>query len=327
MTTIDALAFPHILDAILHGLHQDAQHRTLANFRQTCSAVKEVIDSCLPRRLILAGYPTNLSGKLQVNLSVAAETRFWGALTEVWHRPPIDHVVDVHFNLESHQPYHNCQGGERLPVLRLFDHRGALPPLSADTVVIFLSATHYSKTEQQTYVRLPSNSNRTIISMHSDSRLGAVQPPDFRFAYDLESSSSISRRPLQAVLHRKQELVLMITCGSGAQAGHLRQWTASVVDALYANPLLTVILLVDGWSWRWFTAEGEVEKWSWLQDVADERGRLEQAWHYYFMGSIVEADEDEGWPAELFHGRVKLMTMSEFDAQAGMRMSALVEAG
>lgn len=321
MTTIDALAYPHIFDAVLHTLHQDGHHRTLAHFRQTCSTVKQVIDTCLPRRLIITREHAESSD--QQSFCLAAETRLWGALTENWWRSPIELVVDVHARLGDFTPQQReWKPPGKVPVLRLFVCAGALPPLSADTVIIFPSAAHFSPPERKDdCVWIPPDSDRTIINMRFERRL-----PDFRFGYDLRKPAHSGYHRFQPVMHRKQELVLMFTSFSVSdQTGRLHRWTASVVEALYANPLLTVILLIDGWDWRWFTAEDYVEEWSWLQDVVDERERLEHAWHYHFMGAIVEMDEDEGWPAELFHGRVRLMTMEEFEAQAGMRMSALVE--
>lgn len=320
MTTIDALAYPHILDAVLHTLHQDGQHRTLANFRQTCSAVKQVIDTCLPRRFILAGEPADSSTRQSFCLE--AETRLWAPLTDSWWRSPIEQIVDVHARLDDSTPLPEWKPTGRVPVLRLFNCAGVLPPLSADTAVIFPSAAHFSPPgRKDECVWIPPDSDRTIINMRFERHL-----PDFRFGYDLRKPAHSGYHRFQPVMHRKQELVLMFTsCSLSDQTGRLHGWTASVVEALYANPLLTVTLLIDGWDWRWFTAEDYVEEWSWLQDEADDRERLEQAWHYHFMGAIVEMDEDEGWPAELFHGRVRLMTMEEFEAHAGMRMSALVE--
>lgn len=320
MTTIDALAYPHILDDVLHTLHQDGQHRTLANFRQTSSAMRQVIDACLPHRLILQKCTDG-------TLSVTADTRFWAALTEDWRRPLIENLIDVHPQLLDSASQQQWTQHRRVPVLRIFDCQDQLPPVPADMVIIFPSALHFLEPDHKdSCVRLPPDSERTIINMRFNGAPGSKQPPDFRFAYNLKSSPY----PLQPALHKRQELVLMFTRASSSsslETGRLRNWTASVVGALYANPLLTVTLIIDGWDWLWFTAEKEVEEWSWLQDVVEERERLEQAWHYHFIGAIVEADEDEGWPAELFHGRVELMSMEEYETRAGMRMSALVDAG
>lgn len=315
MTTIDAASFPHIVDNVLHQLHLSGQYETLATCRLTCSALRNAIDSRLPRHRVLS--PVNpVAPPRQASLCVVRETPLWNSNTEGWRLTSIESVADLHVEGALYWPSLSAP----VPVLRVFDYRALPPPSGADTLILFPSPAYFSPGgKYDRVVELCYEASRVVINM----RYNQV-PPDFAFRYAPEAELRNSMYRRIGVLEKPQELVLTFTLTPGLEQVNpavevqlLEKWTHSVALAVRHNLALNVILLAERWDWSWFAQRDDGD----LCGIEDEAERLAGAFKKLLMVYLDAAPETD--PAFCL-ARISFMTAEEYEARVGRRMFHLM---
>lgn len=314
MASIDAAAFPHIIDSVLHHLHLSGQFGTLAACRLTCSALKRRIDSRLPRHRTLVPVDP-VPPPRQTALTVVRDSPLWDSDTEGW-RPTSFVVADLHVTGDLYWP----RLSEAVTILRIFDYRALSPPCKAETLILFPLPTYFSpERKYNRCVELCHQASRFVINMRY-----AETPLDFAFRYAPEAELRNSMYRRIGVLEKRQELVLLftptrleLTEEAGAERQLLENWTHSVALAVRHNLALGVVLLVDGWNWTWFAQPEEEE----LSGIEDEHERLVAAFKRLILVYLDQAPETD--PEHCF-ARIRFLTTAEYEAQVGSRMLHLM---
>lgn len=341
MATLDILAFPHILDDVLHQLHLDGQNLTLARFRATCSAVKDIVDQRLPEHAVILqgdsfpeGFTQDLSSEPEMPVYLSKQTRLWNLRTEGWARNPIGMVVDVRPNkarertFNIHQP--RWQESSRVSVLRLleFDCERSLPACSADTVIVFPKSTSHAGVGGENCIYLPYDARRIIIHMpYSPARLSIDQPSDCFFAYKSGPMWTQYHSPDRGripIIQLCQEIIIVLpTTPEGIIKRGLRdlpRWVLSIRQAVFHNSALQVTVLADNWNWEWLVWDGHPE-YHHILNMSDVAERFAFAWGVYW-----ERTCSYMYPAsKSILNRIKHMTMAKYEAHVGPRMFQLMQ--
>lgn len=315
MTTIDAGSFPHIVDNVLHQLHLSEQYATLATCRLTCSALRNAIDSRLPRQKVLTPLDP-VAPPRKTSLSILRETPLWSSDTEGWRPTSIESVTDLHVEGPLYWPSLSAP----VPVLRIFDYHALPPPSGAETLILFPSPAYFAPGgKYDRVVELCYEASRVVINM----RYNEV-PPDFAFRYAPEAELRNSMYRRIGVLEKRQELVLMFTPTLGleqtdqaAEVQLLEKWTHSVALAVRHNVALNVVLLAERWDWSWFAQPDDGD----LCGIEDEAERLAAAFKKLLMVYLYAATETD--PASCI-ARISFMTTAEYEARIGRRMFQLM---
>lgn len=328
-STLDAEAYPHLLDNVLCQLHLDGQYYTLAQCRLASSFVKHNIDRRLPQRSLICchlgldsvqlGDPDTLAEYLPAQNGdypfFKASTRLWDFDSEGWRPSPVDHVVDV---LPPSRAQPCCSGEpwrgvERVDVVRFFgcpDYKNIMAV--ADTAI-------YSPTPSKSllsYVELPRTARRVVINMkHEPGRC----PPNFKVDYRRQVHPPVDQ--LCGWVNVDQELVIMFTPKHGTP--HFGEefivWIVlNVTMAMFFNLALKVTLLADDyWDLAWFTSKpGE------FSEITDILERFHAAWFGVAKFSI--NTYKDRLPEKSYRERVKLMSKADYEAQVGTSMFQLM---